>query len=297
MQIDIRDVCTHEEYEAVQYIQHDAWGRSESIVVPSGVMITAQKNGGLVLGAFVEPTDAQHPTALIGFVFGFVGLTATGALKHCSHMTGVLPRYWNSNVAFRLKIAQRGRVLAQGIGLITWTFDPLESRNAYLNVSKLGALSNTYLPNVYGVINDSLNAGLPTDRLQVDWYVASRRVVDCIGRAEGQRQSSTKPTLADMRACGVPVIVGPRADQPHSEFGCHALLGVCGTEGGIEARHMLVEVPGDFQAVKGDSMELAHAWRMHIRQVCTSAFARGYAVIDVLREGEWCYYVFEKDAV
>lgn len=289
MHIDIRDVCTHDEYQAVQDIQHHAWGRSESIVVPSGVMITAQKNGGLVLGAFGAPTD-ENPTGLIGFVFGFIGLTATLAPKHCSHMTGVLPPYWNHNIAYRLKLAQRERVLAQGIGLITWTFDPLESRNAYLNISKLGAVSNTYLPNVYGAIDDSLNAGLPTDRLQVDWHIASKRVINRINNDTGG-QFGVKPTLAELRTSGVPVIVIPRstqADVPTPDDSVSSQY---------KEPHILIEIPDNFQTIKRESMELAHAWRIHIRQICTSAFAQGYCLTNVLRDGEHCYYLLEKDTV
>ena len=103
-------------------------------------------------------------------------------------MAGVHPAYRNRGLGYSLKLAQREHVLAQGIDLITWTFDPLETRNATLNFHKLGAVCNTYLPNLYGDMRDGLNAGLPSDRFQVDWWIASERVAQ---RLAGQPPSGS----------------------------------------------------------------------------------------------------------
>ena len=173
--ITIRPVQSHAAYRAVEQIQKDVWGLDEVEIVPNHVLLTAQKNGGLVLGAFA-PSPAGGDEQLVGFVFGFIGLTPTGRIKHCSHMAGVLPAFQNRNVGYELKLAQREHVLARSIDLVTWTFDPLESRNARLNFHKLGAACATYLQDLYGPMRDRLNAGLPSDRFQVDWHVASRHV-------------------------------------------------------------------------------------------------------------------------
>ena len=152
--MEIRPVSEHAEYLATERLQSEVWNLPDVEIVPLHVLVTAAKNGGLLLGAF----DGDR---LAGFVFGFPGLTADGRLKHCSHMAGVHPDYRDQNLGYRLKLAQREVVLSQGIDLITWTFDPLEARNAWLNFHKLGAVCNTYLRNVYGDMRDGLNAACP----------------------------------------------------------------------------------------------------------------------------------------
>ena len=151
--IEISLVQTHDEYRAVERIQRVVWGHGDLDVVPDHLLVTMQKNGGLVLGAFETlPEEGLGPQEehAIGLALGFVGRSPAGMIKHCSHMVGVAPAYQNQNVGYRLKLAQREHVLAQGIDLITWTFDPLESRNARLNFRKLGGTCNTYLREVYG---------------------------------------------------------------------------------------------------------------------------------------------------
>ena len=180
----IRPLSTHGEIRAVEQLQREVWDLPDVEVVPLHVLITAAKNGGLLLGAF----DDER---LVGFVFGFPGLTSDGKLKHCSHMAGVHPAYRDRGLGYSLKLAQRDHVLAQGIDLITWTFDPLETRNATLNFHKLGAVCNTYIPNLYGEMRDGLNAGLPSDRFQVDWWIASERVA--------QRLAGEPPSNSPLR--------------------------------------------------------------------------------------------------
>ncbi len=134
---------------------------------------------------------------LAGFVFGFLGFheaETARRLKHCSHMLGVHPDFRSAGVGYALKTYQREHVLRQGLDLITWTYDPLLARNAQLNIAKLGAVCTTYLPNLYGAMRDGLNAGLPSDRFQVDWWIATPRVADRLGCAPGDR-----PRLGDFR--------------------------------------------------------------------------------------------------
>src|SRR3970282_1162763 len=109
-------------------------------------------------------------------------------LKHCSHMLAVLPEYRDQKIGYRLKLAQREAVHEQAVRLITWTYDPLESRNANLNINRLGGIVRTYKRNHYGEMQDGLNAGLPSDRLLVEWWITSNRVK--------QRLSSERKQLA-----------------------------------------------------------------------------------------------------
>src|SRR5574339_799616 len=168
---DIKILETPEEMTRVEELQRLVWHVSETDVLPAHMLITAAHNGGVILGAFERDQ-------LIGFVFGFPGLEFTPdgpRPKHCSHMMGIHPKYRDSGVGFALKRAQWKMVRHQGLDHITWTYDPLLSRNARLNITKLGAVCSTYRRSEYGEMRDGLNAGLPSDRFQVDWWVNTRR--------------------------------------------------------------------------------------------------------------------------
>ena len=168
----IRLLETPEDMAEVEALQRLVWPGSETDVVPTHLLITAIHNGGVVLGAFVKEE-------LAGFVFGFPGLVMLPDgphPKHCSHMMGVHPKWRNAGLGFALKRAQWQVVRHQGLDHITWTYDPLQGRNAYLNIAKLGGICNTYRRSEYGDMRDGLNAGLPTDRFQIDWWLNTRRV-------------------------------------------------------------------------------------------------------------------------
>ena len=118
MSTEIRPIRTHREYRAVEQLQHEIWGLEKVEIVPDHLLLTAQKNGGLVLGAFAASQGGES-NLLVGFVFGFVGLSSSGQVKHCSHIAGVKPAYQNQNLGYQLKLAQRQHVLSQGLDLIT----------------------------------------------------------------------------------------------------------------------------------------------------------------------------------
>ncbi|MEJ2557515.1 MAG: hypothetical protein P8186_15060 [Anaerolineae bacterium] len=264
MAIEIRPIRTKDEYRAVEQLQRQVWGLEDAEIVPDHLLLTAQKNGGLVLGAF-DISPGGEDEQLVGFVFGFAGLSPAGRLKHCSHMTGVAPAYQNRRLGYRLKLAQREHVLAQGIDLITWTFDPLESRNASLNFHKLGATCQTYLRDLYGSMRDALNVGLPTDRFQVEWSIDSE------GRELSPHSRSATWSLAMCHSRP------PQISLP------------------IQGDRLLIQIPAYFQAIKATHIELARAWRLHTRVLFEAAFAGGYVVTDLLfAEGQSCY-LLEKD--
>lgn len=268
MTIQIGPIDTHEDYKAVEDLQRQVWGLEEAEIVPLHLLLTAAKNGGVLLGAY----DGDQ---MVGFVFGFPALTAEGTLKHCSHMAGVLPAYRGQQVGYRLKLAQRAQVQAQGIGLITWTFDPLESRNAALNLHKLGATSRTYLPDLYGPMRDALNAGLASDRLQVDWVLDSLAVL-------GRLQGTALATLPELSAAGVAVWNEPPPGTP---------LRPPESAVPIPGDRVLLCIPADFQAIKAADPGLARAWRLHTRELFQAAFLAGYVAIDLLAGGNRSYYL------
>src|SRR5262245_5436573 len=282
MAIEIRPVKTEAEYRAVERLQREIWGSEDIEIIGFEILMTAHKNGGVMLGAF---DTIEGEERMVGFVFGFVGLTADGRVKHCSQIAGALPDYRDRGVGYELKLKQREIVLAQGIDLITWTFDPLESRNARFNFHKLGATCSVYLRNLYGAMRDALNAGLPSDRFQVDWRIADPRVEARLRGERGDALSSSKISL--LMADGVPMINPLAAGE--------SLL--LSEKAGTRAGRLLVEIPSDFQSLKAADRNLALDWRLRARALFEEAFAMGYAATDLLLDGGRSYYLLERISV
>ena len=160
-------------------IQHLAWGFSEADTVPMRSLVVCAKIGGQVFGA----VDDQG--LVLGFLNAFPGYREGKVFLH-SNMMGVRPEYQNYGIGRQLKLAQREEALSRGINLVEWTFDPLEVRNARINLELLGAICRTYLLNVYGVTSSRLHGGLPTDRLVAEWHLNSTRVKSRLGSTPSQ---------------------------------------------------------------------------------------------------------------
>ncbi len=279
----IRPLANLDEFHAFVDAEREIWGMADPVeAVPVHLLITAQKNGGLVLGAFDDHGQ------MVGLLFGFLGMAPDGRIKHCSHMMGVRPAYRGHDLGYALKRAQRGFVLRQGLDLITWTFDPLEAVNAYLNIARLGAICHTYLRNIYGDMRDALNLGLPSDRFEVAWWIASERVYR--GLAMGGSRLSSAAVLAEGGALA-------NRTQP----GVDGQPTPAGWTPGLEAGRVLVEIPSSFQRVKAANPQVAHAWRMETRAIFEHYFAAGYTVVDFIREGDGdarrTFYVLQRAPV
>ncbi len=273
----IRPLESISDLMACRKIVRRVWESGDAEGVPLDMFIylivAIARNGGIALGAF----DSDE---LIGFVFGFLG---TGArfgpeapaavkLKHHSHMLAVLPEWRNEGVGYALKLAQCEAARAQGLRLMTWTYDPLESRNALLNIAKLGAVCSTYYRDYYGEMRDELNTGLPSDRFQVDWYIASKRVAT---RLEGRRGRLEREHYT---SAGV-VLLNPAIFCEGDAF-ARPSESVSRLTGDMA----LVEIPSDFQSLKRADRELALAWRLQTRKIFEDAFARGYMVTGFVFE-------------
>jgi len=173
--ITIREINDVAQMRAVEELQKEVWGIPDLDVVPMTHLVAAREAGGVLIGAF----DGD---ALLGFVYGFPSFER-GQLAHHSHMLAVKPGYRNLDLGRRLKLAQREHVIGQGIDLVSWTFDPLQSRNAHFNFTKLGVIADRYLPNFYGEDAASFLHQTGTDRLWVSWFVSSERVERLISGA------------------------------------------------------------------------------------------------------------------
>ena len=167
--IEYRQLFSLPEFEAVLDLQQAIWSFADIELLPLRFLVVVTRIGGHVFGAY-------DGAKMVGFCFAIPGIKPGGMTYLHSHMLGVLPSYRNAGVGRRLKLIQRDEALARGIALIEWTFDPMELKNAFLNIEKLGAIVRRYTENSYGVTASPLHGGLPTDRCTAEWWIDSPRV-------------------------------------------------------------------------------------------------------------------------
>jgi predicted GNAT superfamily acetyltransferase len=181
----IRKCTALAEMQACFALQKEVWRFSDADLVPVRMFVVAAKIGGQVIGAFIYRNDQRNQEGdgeerddkkeLIGFALAIPGMRNGHCYLH-SHMLAVRQQYRNGGLGRRMKLYQREDALARGFELMEWTFDPLEVKNAYLNIEKLGAIARRYNVNQYGITSSPLQGGLPTDRLLAEWWMKSRRV-------------------------------------------------------------------------------------------------------------------------
>jgi predicted GNAT superfamily acetyltransferase len=175
-QITIRKCDGLEELNACVTLQKEVWNFDDVDLIPLRMFVVSQKIGGQTIGAF----DGGE---LVGFAFAIPGSRAGHAYLH-SHMLAVRETWRNHGLGRRLKLAQREDALQRGFDLIEWTFDPLEIKNAHLNLARLGAIARRYSINHYGYSSSPLQGGLPTDRLIAEWWIRSKRVVNLLEKKQ-----------------------------------------------------------------------------------------------------------------
>lgn len=267
----IREIHSISEMKALEKLQKDVWGWDDLDTMPLMNFIVTREVGGVLIGAF----DGETP---VGFCFGFVG-SHDGQIIFHSHMLAVLPQFREHGIGHKLKLAQREHALAKGFRCITWTFDPLQSPNAYLNFTKLGVIANDYRINFYGEKTSSaLHRFIGTDRLWVNWFLESERVRK---RVEGGVEPSPEElekhvSLVKMSADGSPE-----------------------TRAIVDRDYLLIDVPADISVLQQENPDLAVAWRNATRAAFTDAFAAGYTVEEfyrIEREGQsaGCYLLTSK---
>ncbi len=190
----IRRCASLDDFRQCVAVQQSVWGFEDKDLVPLRFFVVASKIEGQIFGGF-DPSGR-----MAGFCLAVPALKGSVVYLH-SHMLGVLPEFRRLGLGRRLKLEQRREALARGIGLIEWTFDPLELYNAYLNLERLGAVARRYLPNHYGISSSPLHRGLPTDRLVAEWWLDSPQVA---ARVEGKPGLYSPPE----RRIAVPIGVG-----------------------------------------------------------------------------------------
>lgn len=268
--IELRFIESPEDMQAVEELENRIW--PGDYPVPYHMLLAVVHNGGVLVGAY----DGDM---LVGYVFGFLGLYETDEgikIKHCSHQLGVHPEYQNHGLGYELKRAQWQIVRQQGLDLITWTYDPLETRNATLNLSKLGAVCNTYLRNEYGDMQDEMNRGIPSDRFMVHWWVNTQRVSQRLSKTSRKKLDLAHFLSADAQVINTTSLNDDGWPVPESDR--MDLL----EDPGIQMAIILFEVPADFQGLKVSNIELARQWRSYSRTIFELLFHQGYLATDMV---------------
>lgn len=240
--MNIKKLTTVAELEDMQGLEKEIW---EMDPIPIHQTLTATKNGGIILGAY-------EGDQMAGFLYSFPGFKS-GRSYLCSHILGIKPEFQKKKIGEQLKRTQYQLALEAGFSSIVWTYDPLLSVNAYLNLHKLGANAVEYIENNYGEMTDSLNAGLPSDRFLVEWPLPS----------------TPRPLEAIKRV---------------TEIGDAKLS---------TSKHWYVPIPRDFQKMRVEDPELALDWRLKTRAIFKDLLSQGFVGVDLIQHDEnVSYYLF-----
>lgn len=248
-------------------LQSDIWG--QDVVSPLPQLVASIHHGGVIIGSFFNDK-------LVGFCYGFAGIKGKEQYL-VSHMTGIRQEFQNVGIGYQLKLKQREWALANGYEKIIWTYDPLEVRNGFFNLCKLGAYSKIYHPSYYGDMPDKLNKGLPSDRLLIEWDIGSIRVERAL-----------------------------KGELPQKDGEYMKLLHIDGEyPGKLEETNFkeksicLIPVPTEIQEVKRTNLEAAIAWRFALREVLLKALKNGFVITGVRKVSNSAiqYYLLENRMV
>jgi predicted GNAT superfamily acetyltransferase len=261
-----------DQLQQVVDLQIQTWGVEVISSIPQ--LVAAIHNGGCVIGALDEER-------VIGFCYGFPGVGPIAEKPYLvSHMMAVLPEYRNQKLGEKLKFAQREWALGHGYEKMIWTFDPLEIRNGYLNLVKLGGYVKTYIKSYYGEMNDKLNKGMPSDRFLVEWDLNSSTVA---AASEGIKKMEERwgqvPFFLTYKVEGGLPVPTDLVDITESE------------------NMVLIPIPKNMQEIKGKDPKIAAEWRMRIRSATSLLLEKGYVVRGVRLDEGMGYYVLERTEV
>ena len=266
----VKTLASFKDFERLLDIQRAVWNHGDLDVTPVHQFALSSLMGAILLGAFVG-------RELAGFVYSFPAVFKGEVCQH-SHLLAVLPRYQGHGLGKALKRAQREEAVRRGYRLVTWTYDPLQARNANFNLRTLGAISRTYVRNFYGMTPSlCLGPGIPTDRMLIEWPVRDRRVKDRL-EGKGKRPAydpDRLPKAMERRGGAVAPFFRPGR-----------------TRLDLEGKTLLAEVPRDIKALAGRP-DLIAEWQRGLRRVMTEYFGRGYHAGHFLC-GDRAFYVLIK---
>ena len=258
----IRLARTRSDFEACIPLQRAVWGIPDLEITSAIQLIATVHAGGIVHLAETEGGK------IVGFAYAFPALR--GGIPHLhSDMLAVLPDLRARGLGARLKWAQRDEALARGVGLISWTYDPMQARNANLNLRRLGAQAPQFVADFYGRTSSALHHGLPTDRLIVRWDLKSKRVQECAAAVEPTLAMAAPalPRINDVKwQAGWPVSSEPRLDLQDAE--------------------LLLEIPPDWDVLCQAAPVVAQDWHGKVRRALQGYLGRGYVAVDFVPSEE-----------
>jgi predicted GNAT superfamily acetyltransferase len=267
----IRALHHLEEFHACERIQKAVWG---NVGVGSEVLAVTAKHGGAVLGAVVDGK-------VVGCLYAFLARRHR-RLIHWSHIMAVEPPYRDRGLGFLMKLAHRRLALQQGIKSICWTYDPLQSRNAALNIARLGARVEEYIPDCYGRFTSDIERSLPSDRFVVNWRISTPTV-------EGRLRKGVPRRPHDPSAL-------PRANE--TRLNAQGFVENVRIRLKLRAPRVLVEIPPDTDAMRSKELKLAWRWRTDTRRIFQHYMAAGYRVEGFLppslATGGKCFYLLRR---
>ncbi len=273
----IRPFRTMEEFRGCVALQEEVWGEGFSERVPVAILKVSQRLGGVASGAY--DGDAE----LAGFVFGMTGIE-DGVPVHWSDMLAVRPGLRDAGLGRRLKLHQREVLLERDVRRVYWTFDPLESRNAYLNLERLGVVCREYVEDMYGESDSPLHQGIGTDRLVAIWELDTPRVKARLGEdvKDHQALADASEAAALEGAGGVAAPGAPSSPESVPRPAAPVLR--------LDASVITVAIPAHIQRLRRDHAELAREWRQATRTVLVHYLQRGWEVRALVRSGNLSHY-------
>jgi predicted GNAT superfamily acetyltransferase len=255
----IRNIVSRAEFRAVERLQSETWGAND--VTPLTNLVASVEVGAILIGAFDN-------NELVGFAYGFPGIYK-GEFEIHSHMLAVNPAYRNHDLGYKLKLVQREEALRKGFKRMTWTFDPLQSPNAHLNLRKLGVIADEYKINYYGDGSQNLlHRDIGTDRLWVTWLLDNPRVTE--------RLNATLAMPPALPQDALPLIGYESTNLP-------SYIALDETS---KAKRLLIDVPKSIINLQQNNLSLARVWRDETRKAFTQSFSSGFYVTDFIRRND-----------
>jgi predicted GNAT superfamily acetyltransferase len=265
---EVRLLVKHEDFKKCEAVQKSIWG---GLSVAAEVMLVTQKTGGAVLGAFVK-------SRLVGFIYALLA-RRNGQVIHWSHMMGILPGYRSRGLGLQLKLAHRNLAISQGIKSICWTYDPLQTRNASLNLTKLGARVEEYIVDYYGRFHSSIERGLPSDRLVVNWPIASKSIARLLAGEKSITEIPDLPIINATATNGKAFLINRKITLSHRDL------------------RLLAAIPSNTDLMRTKALPLARRWRLETREIFLNYLSKGYSVTGFLTKSQCsteprCFYLF-----
>ncbi|MCK4972590.1 MAG: GNAT family N-acetyltransferase [Candidatus Heimdallarchaeota archaeon] len=254
-----KELTDYSEYTNIEKIQINAWGFPDRELVPKRIIYATQRSGGVVIAAYLNQE-------IIGYVWGWIGRINPYGTFIYSHHNAVVREHQNKGIGIQLKLEQRKWALERNFKTINWTFDPLQSRNCYINLHKLGAICNNYKVKYWGEMQDELNIGIDTDRFYCSWIIDSSHVKK---RLNSEYEDYTE-------------IINNNFYHSIKTTSNKGILKVKESDFDIQETIILAEIPIDFTNIMKSNNELAKEWRKETRKILTHYFNKGYSAIDFI---------------